>query len=92
MLPRVPHLINIAQLGGPGKEEEKGFGGQVKLCLPRKARSLAKSQLSLACAKQIVELRRAARLHSSTASWREWGWGEEQKRSGAQRRQAVMEE
>lgn len=27
----------------------------MKLCLPRKARSLAKSQLSAACAKQIVE-------------------------------------
>lgn len=82
MLPRVPHLINIAQLGGPRKEEEKGFGGQVKLCLPRKARSFAKSQLSLACAKQIVEHTRAARLHSSTASLWEWGWGEEQKNLG----------
>lgn len=92
MLPRVPHLINIAHLGGPGKEEEKGFGGQVKLCLPRKARSLAKSQMSLACAKQIVELRRAARLHSSTASRWEWGWGEEQKHWGTQRRQAVEKE
>lgn len=27
----------------------------MKLCLPRKARSLAKSQLNAACAKQIAE-------------------------------------
>lgn len=30
----------------------------MKLCLPRKARALAKSQLSRACAKQIAERRR----------------------------------
>lgn len=62
MLPCVPHLINIARgagswwWGGEEEEEEReGCGGQVKLCLPRKASSLAKSQLSRACAKQIAE-------------------------------------
>lgn len=41
----------------------------MKLCLPRKARSLAKSQLSAACAKQIAERGEGlGRPHSSTGS------------------------
>lgn len=66
MLPCVPHLINIAQLGKEGRE---GFGGQVRLCLPRKARSLARSQLSAAGAKwRALSAGGAGRPHSSTGS------------------------
>lgn len=40
----------------------------MKLCLPRKAKSLVKSQLSTARAKQIAECGRGAWLHSCTGS------------------------
>lgn len=64
----------------------------MKLCLPRKARSLAKSQLSAACAKQIVERGRGRAGCILPQEAGTTGSVEEQKYFGAQRRQAVREE
>lgn len=89
MLPCVPHLINIAQLG---KEEREGFGGQVKLCLPRKARSLARSQLSEAVPSGELSAGGAgpaAFFHRKPSGG---GSAEKQKYFRARRRQAVGEE
>lgn len=64
----------------------------MKLCLPRKTRSLAKSQLSAACAKQIAERGRGRGrcILPQEAGWT--GPGEERNHFGAQRRRADEEE
>lgn len=60
MLPCVPHLINIAQLGGLEREEGRGIwrAGEAMFAHESEILSKVPAEIQQACARQIAASRR----------------------------------